>query len=127
MKQIITVLILALFSSCDPMRVLVVKTSSSPETSVTIYANTKITQDKEKTIITTLSSHTPPKRGIKLYYGGVGGWNISFVKEFSENIDSIIIINGNSKTILNNQIEINEYLIKHRYGYAKRAIKIEAK
>ncbi len=47
--------------------------------------------------------------------------------DFSRTIDSIVINDRKEKVILNNQTNIDSYLLKHRHGFAKRKLTIKAK
>lgn len=132
----IAVLGLFLLQSCDPARIMVVKTSEKSNYSVTVYANEKIFprsypyhQDsiEKKIIIHVPTTDTIPQRE-KIFFYGLGGWSDSYLMpDFSKNIDSIIIVNGKGKMTLNSQSSINDFLLKHRHGFAKRILTIEAK
>lgn len=119
-----------LIQSCDPARILVLKASKNPDVSVTVYGNNKILpgpheKENEKIVIKIPATGTSATRDTVFYYG-FGGWPKSkFMTEFSKNIDSIIIINSNSKIVLDNLPDITNYLSKHRHGFAKRILTIE--
>lgn len=128
-KLLIFLIITMAFTSCDPMRILVIK--SKQNTSVTIYANQAMTNQttvsNQKTIIRIPSLESPSKTDTTFYFG-LGGWgNSDLIKNLSKKIDSIIIIDNHEKILLKNQSEINAYLMKRRGGYAKRKLIIEAK
>jgi hypothetical protein len=133
---IINILGLFLIQSCDPARILVVRTADKPNHSVTIYANENILpgsylyrQDSiaKKVIINVPTIDTIVQREKMLFYG-LGSWgDDSLMPNFSKNIDSIVIVNSNGRLKLDKQTEINEYLLKHRHGFAKRILTIEAK
>lgn len=113
-----------------------VKTANKPYCSVTIYTNENILprsylnhQDStaKKIVIHVPTSDTIPQHE-KLFLYGLGGWSDnSVMPDFSKNIDSIIIVNGNGKLTLDEYSEINNYLLKHRHGFAKHILTIEAK
>lgn len=128
-KLLIFLIITMAFTSCDPMRILVIK--SKQNTSVTIYANQAMTNQttvsNQKTIIRIPSLESPSKTDTTFYFA-LGGWgNSDLIKNLSKKIDSIIIIDNHEKILLKNQSEINAYLMKRRGGYAKRKLIIEAK
>lgn len=118
--------------SCDPVRMLVVKAADKPNVSVTIYSNKNILSFSNdsidnKIIIQIPETDSSIKRDTTLFYG-LGGWgNDSLMYNFSQNIDSIIIVNSSETVILNNQNEINAYLLENRHGFAKSILTIEAK
>lgn len=140
MKRLIIILTslfgLFLLESCDPARVLVVKTVNKPNYSVTIYANENILpgpysyrQDSvaKKVVISVPIIDTVVERE-KIFFYGLGGWgDDSLMPNFSKNIDSIIIVNSGGRLRLDTQSSINEYLLKNRSGFAKRKLTIEAK
>jgi hypothetical protein len=123
---------LTVLTSCDPARVLIIKASGKPNVSVTVYGNKNLlprtyNSDNEKITIKIPSDDTSTKRDTFFYYG-LGGWgNSDLMPEFSKHIDSIIIVNRYGKLILDNQSEINGYLLKQRHGFSKRILTIEAK
>ncbi len=117
--------------SCDPARILVVKAADKPNVSVTIYSNKNIlpysNDSIDKIIIKIPETDTSIKHDTTFFYG-LGGWgNDSLMPNFSQNIDSIIIVNSKEKVMLDNQTDINTYLLKNRHGFAKRILTIEAK
>ncbi len=120
-----------LIQSCDPARILVVKAAKNPDVSVTVYGNNKILpgpheKENEKIVIKIPTTGTRVTRDTVFYYG-LGGWpKGKFMTEFAKNIDSIIIINSNGKIVLDNLSDITNYLSKHRHGFAKRILTIEA-
>ena len=132
----ITLLGLFLLQSCDPARILVVKTSDKINYSVTVYANENILprsypyhQDSiaKKIVIHVPTADTIPQRE-KMFLYGIGGWSDSYLMTgFSKNIDSIMIVNSKGKLTLNSQSSINGFLLKHRHGFAKHILTIEAK
>lgn len=127
---------LFLIQACDPAKILVVRTANKPNYSVTIYANENILphfypyhQDSiaKKVVIHVPTTDTVGERE-KTFFFGLGSWgDNSLMPNFSKKIDSIIIVNNNGKLILDKQTEINDYLLKHRHGFAKRILTIEAK
>lgn len=137
-KAIVLIAVLGLFllQSCDPARILLVRTVDKPNYSVTVYANENIlprsypyNQDSiaKKIVIHVPTSDTIPERE-KMFLYGLGGWSDNYLMpDFSKNIDSIIIVNSKGTTTLNTQSSINEYLLKNRSGFAKRKLTIEAK
>ena len=125
-----------LVQSCDPARILVVKASKKPGVSVAIYANENIlprsypySEDSipEKIVVRIPTTDSIPRRKTVFGYG-LGTWGDSaLMPGFSKDIDSIIIINIENKLTLNHQAEINDYLLEHRHGFAKRILTIKAK
>lgn len=135
-RYIITLIGLFLLQSCDPARILIVKTANRPNYSVTIYANENILphafayhedSSAKKMTIRVSSSDSVAQREKILYYG-LGGWGgNSLMPYFSRNIDSIIIVADNRKLTIDKQKDINDFLLKHRHGFAKHKLTIEAK
>ncbi len=121
-----------MFQSCDPAKVLIVKTSGRPNSSVTIHANKHFLPlskdfDQDKIVIKIPATPTDLQKGTLLYYG-FGGWaDESRMAVFSKNIDSIIIESRNETIKLTNHADINNYLSKHRSGFGKRILTIAAK
>ncbi len=121
-----------IFNSCDPARIMQVRTIDKPNYSVTIYANNNILpfqKDKpnEKIVLQFPSNNLPTKRDTTFYYG-LGGWHDKTrMPEFAKNFDSIIIIRNGQKQSLTDQVEITKFLLKQRHGFAKRILTIEAK
>lgn len=114
--------------SCDPARVMVVKTADKPNLSVAIYANKNILPGKEgndKIVINIPSQGMPAKRDTTFYYG-LGGWGRGDMSWFAKDIDSIIIINSNGKLLLNDEAAIAGYLNKHKHGFGHRILTIKA-
>lgn len=118
--------------SCDPSRILQIKTLDKPNYSVSIYANRNIlpfTREKqnEKFILQIPTTDTKPRTDTAFRYG-IGGWtDKDRMQEFSKTIDSIIIITNGVKLGLTNQPDITQYLLKHRHGFGKSILTIEAK
>lgn len=130
-----SVLGLMLFQACDPARVLIIKAANKPNISVTVYANKNILplqfpyhpDSAAQKITIQVPADTVPKRE-KLFLYGIGGWgNDQLLSDFSKNIDSIILITNKGKTALTTQASIHHYLLKHRSGFAKHVLTIEAK
>jgi hypothetical protein len=125
-----------LLYSCDPARVLIVKVADKENYSVTIYANENILPRSypyhQDSVAKKIIIHVPTTDTIseseKMFLYGLGGWSDSYLMpDFSQNIDSIIIVNGKGTITLNTLTSINEYLLKNRSGFAKRKLTIEAK
>jgi hypothetical protein len=121
--------------SCDPGRVLIVKSANKPNSFVEIYANQYFRSGAEgygkenKQVLIRIPTDEIPVRRDTAFYFGFGGWGgDESMRNFSKKIDSIIISNSNSKIILNDQEEINSYLLKHRRGlFVKQVLIIKAK
>lgn len=126
------VLTVGTLTSCDPARILVIKASNKPNTSVAFYANTNILpyandSVSEKIIIKIPEVATSTYSDTTFCYG-LGGWgDESVISSFSQSIDSIVVINNSKIVVIDNQADINSYLLKNRRGYAKRKLVIEAK
>lgn len=128
---VVSAVILLLITSCDPAKVLVITASNQPGISATIYGNTSMLprsagMPTEKISIS-VPFGTPVKRDTSIYYG-FGGWKgDDKIKNLAKNIDSIIINNSNGQITLNTHESITNYLLKHRHGFARRILRIEAK
>jgi hypothetical protein len=122
----------AIINSCDPARIMQIRTVDKPNYSVTIYANNNILpfqndKQNEKLVLQFPSSNLPTKTDTTFYYG-LGGWHDKkSMPEFAKNFDSIIIIRNGQKQSLTDQGEITKYLLKQRHGFAKRILTIEAR
>lgn len=125
-------LVTMIFYSCDPARIMQIRTVDKPNYSVTIYANNNILpfqKDKldEKLILQFPSDNLQTKRDTTFYYG-FGGWHDKRrMPEFAKNFDSIVIIRNGQKQSLTDQGEITKFLLEQRHGFAKRILTIEAK
>ena len=124
--------LISVLQSCDPARILQIRTSNKPNYSVAIYANRNILpfendRQNEKFILKIPTNDAIPKTDTTFHYG-IGGWpDKDKMREFSKNIDSIIIIRNGVKLSLKNQNDITEYLLKQRHGFGKSILTIEAK
>ena len=124
--------IISVLQSCDPARILQIRTVNKPNYSVTIYTNRNILpfesdRQNEKFILQIPTNDAKPKTDTTFHYG-IGGWpDKDKMPEFSKNIDSIIIIRNGVRLGLTNQNEIIQYLLKQRHGFGKSILTIEAK
>lgn len=116
----------AIFQSCDPGRILQIKTVNKPNYSVTIYANGNILPASKERQNEKLVLHFPTKMDTAFYYG-IGTWHDDKMPEFAKNFDSIIIIRNGVKQNLTSQEDIVKFLLKQRHGFAKSILTIEAK
>lgn len=117
-----------LLASCDPAKLLVIKTSNKSNASVTVYANRQIIPsankgDKSKLVIQVPFNDTASKK----FSYGIGNWPLEAIDALATNIDSIEINNTINKVVLANKADILNYLKKHRGGYAGSVLTIEAK
>ena len=114
--------------SCDPAKIVVIKASNKNNTSVMIFGNGRMLPfanraDSNKIVIQVPLNDTT-KRTLKY---GLGDWYEGAITDLAKNIDSIIISNAQGRSVLNNRTDIETYLKKHRGGYAKNILRIEAK
>ena len=129
---ILCLLAILFFYSCDPARIMQIRTVDKPNYSVTIYANNNILpfqNDKqtEKLVLQFPSNSLPTKRDTTFRYG-IGGWHDKKrMPEFAKHFDSIIIIRNGQKQSLTDQEEITKYLLNQRHGFGKSILTIEAK
>jgi hypothetical protein len=134
MFSICVVAAVLFIQSCDPARILIVKSSNKPNSSVEIYANKNLQalanangKENGQAVIKIPTNEIPVKRDTAFYFG-FGGWREDeSISQFSRTIDSIIIQSNNGKVVLNKQEEINSYLLKHRRGLFKQVLTIKAK
>jgi hypothetical protein len=128
----ILLIAVSFLESCDPAQMLEIKTADKPNCSVTIYANRNILpyndgKQNEKLILRIPTIGSKPVTDTTFSYG-IGGWpDKNGMQKFSKNIDSIIIISNGIRLGLINQEAITEYLVKHRHGFGKSILTIEAK
>lgn len=117
--------IILFFTSCDPLRVLVLKTAHNGNASVSIYANKKLLgkgAEDEKIII-----HIPTDSIYeKKILFGIGRWDGYTISNLTKEIDSIIIYENSEKILLRNKSEIKKYLMKHRSKLSKTILTIKA-
>ena len=122
-------LVVLFLQSCDPGKNLIIQAMHTKGVSVIVYANKKIMPFYDGAGNEKIKIEAPDSSGnykqVLLY--GIGNWPNKSIKEFSENTDSIIINNSSGKIRLVNKIEIENYLLKHRSGYAKSILTIKAK
>ena len=134
MKILLTTFLLltiALLTSCDPAAIMVIRAANKPNVSVAVYGNKKMLphpgNDSQKVVIRIPPLEGKSKQDTIIFYG-FGGWvGDKWTPALVNNIDSIIINNSKGKMVLNNRADITNYLLKHRSGFAKRILKIEAK
>ena len=118
--------------SCDPPKILQIRTVDKPDYSVAIYANKNILPRKpenanEKIVLRFPSNDVPIKTDTTFYYG-LGGWpGKDLMSEFAKNFDSIIIIRNGVKQSLTQHDAITKFLLEHRHGFANSTLTIEAK
>jgi hypothetical protein len=118
-----------LLSACDPVKLLVVK--STPGTSVTIYSNQKILPayygNPDEKIVIKVPYTDSATRYERLFLYGLGTWPKDKIPAMSDNIDSIVLNTTKGKVLLKDKSEITDYLIKHRKGTMNHILTIEAK
>ena len=132
MKTLKTVILLIpttiLFASCDPAKLLVIRVDNKNNLSVIVYTNNKIVPFSNKDDNTKLTIQVPFNDTTnKTFNYGIGNWSNDAIKDLSTNIDSITINNSTNKLVLINKSDIENYLKKHRSGYAGSILTIEAK
>lgn len=114
--------------SCDPAKLLVIKAGSKSISSVTVYTNQAIIPfgnrgDSAKMIIKVPTNDTIEKT----FNYGIGNWPDDAIKDLAAKIDSIILINSTNRLTLVNKSDLENYLKKHRHGYAGSILTIEAR
>lgn len=116
LKYLIFVLTL-IFVSCDSPQSLVIQKNNT-SSSISIFGNhtifpkdnlNKFEYEKVIKIDSTLKSS-------QTYNYGLGNWSKEELYEISKKIDSIVIIQNNSKNIIINKKEIHSYLLARRKG-----------
>ena len=106
-----------------------IKADDKSSTSVTVYTNNRIVpfgdkNDSSKIIILVPYNDTTSK----IFDYGIGGrWSNDAIANLTTNIDSVVIKNTNNKVALVNKADIEDYLKKHRGGYAGCILTIKAK
>jgi hypothetical protein len=131
-KKLILIIVATLgLASCDPAKILVIKSRPNSNASIVLYGNRKInpllndSASIEKKIIIQVPT-ADGKNEIKFNYG-IGIWSNGPISNLSAAIDSIIITGKLKKTILKNQDSIKQYFINHRSGYGGSKLTIVAK
>jgi hypothetical protein len=113
------------------MKILVIEVPNNSASSVTLYSNQKIlpsyygNPDEKITVKVPYFDSAMQYRHVFFY--GQGGWSDEAVKQLTENIDSISIRGNKGNTLIRTKPEIQAYLEKHRSGFAKHVLTIEAK
>ena len=115
---------------CDPGQILIIRVPNKSETSVTIFANKNILpfdKGNEKIVIQIPNNKLKPKYDTLFRYG-LGAWREKTeIDYFVSNIDSIILRNTVNIEVFKDKDAIKNYLMKHRSGYLKSTLTIEAK
>ena len=115
-------------TSCDPAKILIIKADSN-NSSVTIFGNEQFlpfASPQASRILKITVSSTDTLRDHKIEYNyGMGNWPNSAISDLVKNIDSIQISTANSTYYLRSKPEIEEYLKKHRGGYAGSRLTIK--
>lgn len=131
MKRILLLVILfGFFSSCDPIRVLIISANSNKNTSICIYGNNNVlpTWERGNTDPQQVVLKVPVQDSVlheqRAYYYGIGVWDDLYLKGFLKNIDSIIIISSKGTLHLRGAPEMEKYLKKHRHGLFKHVLEL---
>lgn len=154
MKIIILTLLALTITSCDPACYYILRVSENPNVSLTIYTSALLDEDKYKNKIleaaTTIINSPDTNSSLTRYIVklplvkkdfsiereinmlvGMGACYYAHkdntIKELSQKIDSIVIINSDQKIILNNKAKIEMYLNNQIQGFFHQNLVIEAK
>ena len=121
-KYPVLIFFLLVLVSCDPAKIIVLKTNKVPNSQISIYADATIlpysNPDSISKIILQVPYTDSTTHREKVLNYGLGVWDDEELIHLSEIIDSIIIQNAESIDICNSQNEIHAYLIAHRGGFA---------
>jgi len=119
-----------LFAGCDPEKLLIIKASGESTALVRVYCNKSILLQQgstnEKVIISLPTTDDPPKKDTTFRYL-IGSWSREDVDKLTKGIDSIVIGNSSGNKVIADTEGISNYLLKHRSGYGKSKLTIEAK
>lgn len=127
-RALLFLFISAVLISCDPIQVLIIKTSPDKNESISIYTNDISdlrNKSNEKVVINVPYTDSILKHE-KIFAYGIGGWSEYETNLLTENIDSIIINNDTGKITLKEQDSIKNYLLDRRSGWAESVLTIGA-
>ena len=112
--------------SCDPVKTISIKKNSDPNIKVVIYGNEKL--NPEETLDSKRSTiKLKANENIKKVYYGIGNWDNNEIKELSNNIDSIAFVEYDETILINDNKQIQNFLIKNRKGILKNTIIIKGR
>jgi hypothetical protein len=110
---------------------LIIKAANKKDVSVNVYTNQKIIPfsigDSTNKITIQIPAINTTDKYQKVFNYGIGNWPNDAIANLVANIDSIIIRNSSDTLRLKNKAEMQNYLKKHRSGYAGSVLTIEAK
>lgn len=128
---VLSILTVLLFNGCDPAKLLVIKASPETHASVSVYINRKALPttywNGDKKVLIQLPATDTATYYEKRYYYSIGNWPNAEIAELAANIDSLVFTNPVSRLVLADRSQIEQYLLKHRSGYAGSVVTIEAK
>jgi len=142
-NSLVIVTSLIIVSCGDPGKWLIIKASSKPGVSVTIYTHKKLFKpwdyprenvdstkqvviDTDNLIIHIASQNIHYKSDTTFDFG-IGVWDDTVLEDFVSKTDSIVICNSNGTNRLNTKIKIKDYARNHLSGFANHILTIEAK
>ena len=129
-KALYFLLLLSAIYSCDPARVLIVRSAYPEQALVTIYADQAFLPSIYSADTGQVSITVPDSAGNSelIFMYGLGGWaNDSLLYQMSGQVDSICFIGIQGNHTLYLQDEIYDYLRLRRSGFASRKLTITAR
>lgn len=123
MKSLYLLLVLVLFTSCDPMQVLTVKTKEE-STSITFYLKSNQVRGFEKVSNPLVVSSETNNNFSTIFL--IGYWNNDNIQtDLTNNIDSIIIQTKKKKEFYKSPERIQHFLKKNHKTFSKNKIEIK--
>ena len=121
----------AFFASCDPTKMMEIRTADKPNYFVTIYGNHNMlpfegNNSDRKLVLKCPDEHIPTKKKIS-FYCGMGSWSGEAITVYAKCFDSIVIVRNGQKQSFTDQVTIIKYLLKQTRGFRKQFLIIEAK
>ena len=133
MKKIIrtfyVLLLSALFSGCDPARVLKMSVRKNSYSKLFVYCNKQFISrsfsDTNKTVLALPFTIGGTTKHDTSFFFGIGTWaDDTLLKIHSKHVDSIVFQKSRGSKTLNGAKEIFEYLKTHRKGGMKQILEI---
>lgn len=132
MSRLILLLISGMaLSSCDPAKVMILKTSGEKGSGVVLYGNAGMLpghslSDSSKIRLQFFSKSNAAKD--TLFLNGIGGWSgKNYMMDFAGNFDSILFVSVKGTIRISDRKQIYNYLFVHRKGFARRKLILESK
>ncbi len=122
--------LILLIQSCDVPRIFEVEVSDKPNVSVSIYADNKYFKnwqsDEGKKVLIQLPKPDDKSHRDTLFLYGLGAsWSEESLQDFSNCIDSIVIVGSKKELHLNDQVDIYNFLKRNKKSRKRLSIKVK--